>query len=162
MIAVKTELAGRLLDVDTERTRAELSDLERLARDALADVRATALGCAASRCRARSRLLEAAGIEPTLPTVADEIPSRWRELYAWTIREAVVNVIRHSNAERCMLTMSEHNLHITDDGDGPAYAATDGRGLSGLRQRAIIAGAALPTGSGPGGQGFTLKLEVPS
>ena len=39
VITVKAELAQRLLDVDPERTRAELADLERLSRDALADVR---------------------------------------------------------------------------------------------------------------------------
>ena len=39
VITVKAELANRLLDVDVERARAELTDLERLSRDALADVR---------------------------------------------------------------------------------------------------------------------------
>ena len=39
VITVKAELANRLLDVDPERARAELADLERLSRDALADVR---------------------------------------------------------------------------------------------------------------------------
>ena len=39
VITVKAELANRLLDVDPERARAELVDLERLSRDALADVR---------------------------------------------------------------------------------------------------------------------------
>ncbi|HWS36745.1 MAG TPA: histidine kinase [Actinoplanes sp.] len=44
VVAVKAELAQRLLDVDLDRARTELRDLEVLARDALADVRATALG----------------------------------------------------------------------------------------------------------------------
>ncbi|WP_202862703.1 sensor histidine kinase [Antricoccus suffuscus] len=166
VIAVKTELAGRLLDVDTERTRAELQDLERLTRDALADVRATALGVRGIAlpgeiASARSAL-EAAGIDPALPTVADEIPSRWRELFAWTIRESVTNVIRHSHAKHCTITMCDRRLSITDDGDGPAYAATDGRGLSGLRQRAALVGATITTGSGPGGKGFNVSVEVPS
>ena len=39
VITVKAELAQRLLDVDLERARAEIADLERLSRDALADVR---------------------------------------------------------------------------------------------------------------------------
>ncbi len=166
VIAVKTELAGRLLGVDTERTRAELKDLERLTRDALADVRATALGVRGIAlpgeiASARSAL-EAVGIDPALPTVADEIPSRWRELYAWTIRESVTNVIRHSHAKHCTITMSDRRLSITDDGVGPAYTATDGRGLSGLRQRAALVGATLTTGSGPNGKGFSVNVEVPS
>ncbi len=39
VITVKAELAQKLMDVDTDRARAELADLERLSRDALADVR---------------------------------------------------------------------------------------------------------------------------
>ena len=39
VITVKAELAQRLLDVDPDRARAEIADLERLSRDALADVR---------------------------------------------------------------------------------------------------------------------------
>ncbi|MFD0524034.1 sensor histidine kinase [Paractinoplanes durhamensis] len=44
VVTVKAELAQRLLDVDLERARRELADLESLARDALADVRSTAMG----------------------------------------------------------------------------------------------------------------------
>lgn len=39
MVTVKAELAGRLIDVDPERAKAEVADLERLSRDVLADVR---------------------------------------------------------------------------------------------------------------------------
>ena len=41
VIAVKSELAGKLVDLDPERARAEIADIERLAREALADVRST-------------------------------------------------------------------------------------------------------------------------
>ena len=44
VITVKAELARRLLDVDPERARPELADLERLSRDALADVRRAVAG----------------------------------------------------------------------------------------------------------------------
>ena len=39
VITVKAELAGRLMDADPARAKAEVADLERLSRDALADVR---------------------------------------------------------------------------------------------------------------------------
>ncbi|MGN6613339.1 MAG: sensor histidine kinase [Angustibacter sp.] len=44
VITVKAELAGRLLDVDVERARAEVAELERLSRDALVDVRRAVQG----------------------------------------------------------------------------------------------------------------------
>ena len=72
VITVKAELAARLMDVSPERAKAEVADLERLARDALADVRQAVAGfremsLPAELARARSSLA-AAGIEADLPT----------------------------------------------------------------------------------------------
>src|SRR5207248_7462289 len=43
-VTVKAALAGRLVDTDPARAKAEIGDVERLAREALADVRATVTG----------------------------------------------------------------------------------------------------------------------
>jgi two-component system sensor histidine kinase DesK len=167
VITVKAELAQRLLDVDRERTRAELADLERLSRDALADVRATALGVRGVSllgeiAQARSAL-ETAGIAANLPTVADDVPGRWREVFAWTIRECVTNVIRHSRARTCVVQMSRDALRVRDDGVGmPTDKPSSGQGLSGLRRRVEQAGASLRTGPGPDGRGVEVIVEVPS
>ena len=71
VITVKAELAQRMLDVDPERTRAELADLERLSRDALADVRRAVEGYRELTLPgelARARVaLAAAEIEARLP-----------------------------------------------------------------------------------------------
>lgn len=164
VVAVKAELAARLVDVDLDRARVELDDLQRLTRDALADVRATALGVRGISlpgeiASARSAL-ESAGIDPQLPTVADEVPSRWRELFAWTIREGVTNVIRHSQATSCEVMLDERGVRVIDNGLGPTGFAADGHGIDGLRQRVSLAGATLTTGPGPGGRGFALHVEV--
>ena len=105
VITVKAELAQRMLDVDPERTRAELADLERLSRDALSDVRRAVEGyreltLPGELARARNALA-AAEIDAHLPNSADEVPTELRELFAWTVREGVTNVIRHSGAHRC-------------------------------------------------------------
>lgn len=166
VVTVKAELAARLLDVDVDRARHELEDLQRLTRDALADVRATALGVRGISlpgeiASARSAL-ESAGIDPRLPTVADEIPSRWRELFAWTIREGVTNVIRHSAATECEISLSENGVSVVDNGRGSTTHSADGHGIDGLRQRVALAGATLTTGPGPEGRGFALNVEVAS
>lgn len=164
VISVKTELAQRLLDTDPERTRTELRQLESLARDALADVRTTAAGLRGVSLPgeiASARVaLEAAGIEADLPTVADEVPSRWRELFAWTIREAVTNVVRHSGASRCTITLTPSSVRIDDDGIGVGATSSEGRGLTGLRERTRLAGARLSTGPGSTGAGFSVQVEV--
>lgn len=166
VVSVKAELAGRLLDVDLERARVEIEDLQRLTRDALADVRATALGVRGISlpgeiASARSAL-ESAGIDPHLPTVADEVPSRWRELFAWTIREGVTNVIRHSKATSCEISLNESGVSVVDNGNGAVELSAEGHGIEGLRQRVALAGATLTTGPGPEGHGFALNVAVNS
>ncbi|MEH3033755.1 MAG: sensor histidine kinase [Aeromicrobium erythreum] len=168
VISVKSELAARLVQGDPARAQAELEDVQRLARDALADVRATTRGLRGLSlptevAEARSAL-ESAGIEPDLPTVTEDVPTRWRELYAWALREAVTNAVRHSHASRVEVTMDEHGLRVVDDGVGaPARDEGDrGTGLDGLRQRAQELGAVVTTGPGPAGRGFAVEVVVPS
>lgn len=166
VISVKAELAERLLDTDPARARAELEDLQRLSRDALADVRSTAAGMRGislpGEIASARMALESAGIESALPTVADEVPSRWRELFAWTLREGVTNVIRHSGAHRCEVELQPHVITISDDGKGCGVADVRGNGLDGLRQRARLSGATVTTSTGPDGRGFRLTMSVPA
>lgn len=147
VITVKAELAQRLLDIDPERARAELVDLERLSRDALADVRRAVEGYRELTLPgelARARVaLAAAEIEAQLPNSADEIPSDLRELFAWTVREGVTNVIRHSRAGHCVVALSPDRAEVRDDGVGAPDLAGDGSGLTGLRERAAAVGATV-------------------
>ena len=152
VITVKAELAQRLLDADPERARAELADLERLSRDALADVRRAVSGyreltLPGEIARARAAL-SAAGIEPRLPQSTDDVPSELRELFAWTVREGVTNVIRHSGARSCEIVLTPTSAQIRDDGRGPGDGPSPGAGgsgLAGLRERSAAAGATLVT-----------------
>jgi two-component system sensor histidine kinase DesK len=169
VVTIKAELAQRLLDVDLERARAELRDLEALARDALSDVRATAMGVRGislpGEIAAARHALAAANVEADLPGAADEVPSRFRELFAWTIREAVTNIVRHSRASRAEVRMSPASVEILDNGVGCEAADTitaDGQGLTGLRRRADAAGAQLFVGGRDDKPGFRVRLEVPS
>jgi len=154
VITVKAELANRLLDVDPDRARTELGDLERLSRDALADVRRAVEGyhdltLPGELARAREAL-RAAEIDADLPRSTDEVPSELRELFAWTVREGVTNVIRHSGASRCTVRLAATRVQVSDDGVGPGHRPDlgngSGHGLDGLRERAAAVGAALVTG----------------
>ncbi|MEI2778864.1 MAG: histidine kinase [Tetrasphaera sp.] len=156
VITVKAELAGRLLDVDVERAGSELASLESLAREALADVRGAVVGVrdislAGELARAR-RALTSAGIEARLPTAVDEVRPELKELFAWTVREAVTNVVRHSHADSCEILVEPTAIRVRDDGpgDGPGegqgYRPVGmGHGLRGLRERASAAGAMVTT-----------------
>ncbi|WP_045549020.1 sensor histidine kinase [Nocardioides luteus] len=164
VITVKAELAQRLVDVAPDRAKQELADLERLSRDALADVRRAVEGyreltLPGELARARAAL-EAAGIDPVLPQSTDEVPSGLRELFAWTIREGVTNVIRHSGAHRCEIVLTATSVTVRDDGQaagGTTAGTTAGSGLTGLRERAAAMGAVLTTRTG---SGFELVMSA--
>ena len=166
VVTVKAELAQRLLDVDLDRARKELRDLEALARDALADVRSTAMGVRGislpGEIAAARAALAAANVEAELPGAADEVPSRNRELFAWTIREAVTNIVRHSRAGRAEIRLGPASVEILDDGVGGHAAHGDGQGLSGLRRRAEALGARVTVGGRDDQDGFWVRVEVPS
>jgi two-component system sensor histidine kinase DesK len=159
VITVKAELANKLFEVDPDRARAELDDLERLSRDALADVRRAVEGyreltLPGELARARAAL-SAAEIDAVLPNSTDEVPGERRELFAWTVREGITNVIRHSAARRCQVMLSADSVEIRDDGRGPTGGAP-GHGLVGLRERAAAVGATVVTEALD--PGFSLKV----
>ncbi|HJQ05671.1 MAG TPA: sensor histidine kinase [Nocardioides sp.] len=160
VITVKAELAQRLLDHDLERTRAELADLERLSRDALADVRRAVEGyreitLPGEIARARNAL-RTAEIRAVLPNSTDDVPTDLRELFAWTVREGVTNVIRHSAASTCTVRLTPTSAEVRDDGRGADAPGGIGHGLVGLRERAEAVGATVT--AGPVDGGFSLKV----
>ena len=130
VITVKAELAGRVLDTDPERARTELADLERLSRDALADVRRAVGGyremsLSGELVRARDAL-RSAEIDAELPNSTDEVPGELQELFAWTVREGVTNVIRHSGASHC--TVATRARRGAGRGRRTRPGGRDGRG----------------------------------
>lgn len=164
VITVKAELASKLFAAGApERAGIEIADVESLSRAALADVRATVsglrqVGLASELASARSAL-HAAGIEPGLPSATAEVPERLRELFAWAVREGTTNVIRHSGAQTCEITLTSCAVRVRDDGRGPGWsdAAPTGHGLVGLRERAGALGAHVTVGRAPNG-GFELAV----
>jgi two-component system sensor histidine kinase DesK len=170
VITVKAELAGRLLDVDPARARRELADVERLGREALADVRQAVEGyrevtLPGELARARAALA-AADIAADLPTSADEPRGEARELFAWAVREGVTNVVRHSRARTCRISLDATSVEVVDDGVGPCEAAggsgvgsdLPGNGLRGLRERAAALDAVVVTRALD--PGFALEVRV--
>jgi two-component system sensor histidine kinase DesK len=164
VITVKAELAGRLMTRDPAKAATEVADIERLAREALADVRATVAGyrevtLAVELSSARSAL-DAAGIAAELPGALDDIPGDRRELFGWVVREGVTNVVRHSRARRVRVEVSRTTVEVVDDGSGWAGTVSDGHGLEGLRERLAEVGGRLEAGPVDAG-GFRLYAEVP-
>ena len=166
VITVKAELAARLMDVDPARAKAEVLDLEQLSRDALADVRRAVAGyreltLPGELSHARTALA-AAEIAADLPNTTDAVEGDLRELFAWTVREGVTNVVRHSGASRCTVRLTATSAEVRDDGRGPGeHCGEPGHGLLGLRERAAALGATVTTAAVEP-HGFSLLVAVPA
>jgi two-component system sensor histidine kinase DesK len=173
VIAVKAELAGRMLDdpggtdkdgtTATERAAAEIAAVQDLARGALADIRATVAGYRGVNVLAELAVarnaLESAGIDAELPGTAEQVPARHRELFGWVLREGVTNVVRHSGAAHCRVRLTASAVLVEDDGVGPVSAGLPGNGLAGIRERVHAAGGTVSIGPSDLG-GFRLAVNV--
>jgi len=161
VITVKAELAGRLMDDGSPAARDEITQIEQLARGALADVRTTVHGyrgvSISGELAAARAALESADISADLPGSTEQVPADRRELAGWVVREAVTNVIRHAGAHICRIRLGSRSVEVADDGCGSSSAASTGSGLTGLRERVETAGARLSIGRSDLG-GFVVKV----
>lgn len=66
------------------------------------------------------------------------------------MRECVTNVVRHSRARRCEITVTPTLLEVVDDGRAAAEVVP-GNGLRGLRERAAELDGTVHTAPRPSG-----------
>lgn len=164
VVTVKSELAGRLVDIDPARAKTEMAEVEALARGALADVRSTVAGVhevnISGELAAARAALAAADIDADLPSSTDAVGSSHRELAGWIVREGVTNVLRHAEASVCRVRLDTHMIEISDDGVGPSsHGNPSSTGLAGLRERVESAGGRMAVGRSDLG-GFNLKVTL--
>ena len=97
-------------------------------------------------------VLVAAGIEARTAVgrcrvLGDEVS----ELFGFVVREAVTNVVRHSEARTCTITVTERPGRGARRRSRAAGRTGSGRGSIGLRRRVEAAGGRLAVVSCPGG-----------
>ncbi|MGO4461794.1 sensor histidine kinase [Streptomyces sp. M-16] len=171
LITLKSELAGRMLPDHPDRAARQVADIEQVCRQALVDVREAVSGyrrpTLPGELAGARTALTAAGVTADLPTEAPgELQEDTESALAWSLREAVTNVVRHSGAKRCTVTLEAcqtlagpvMELTVRDDGAGGPSA--HGNGLTGLTERLEAVGGTLA--AGPAGKtGFRLRARVP-
>ncbi|MEU6661337.1 sensor histidine kinase [Streptomyces sp. NPDC046821] len=171
VIVVKSEAARRLAHRDLDAALAQVADIESVGRQALTEIREAVTGyregsLATELDRARSALT-AAGIEPVVRQSGPPLAAQTEALLGWVVREAVTNVVRHSGAARCEISVDggpeRVRLRVHDNGRGaaaePPRPGVGGTGLKGLTERLGSAGGSLVTG--PATRGFTVTAELP-
>ena len=156
LIVLKSELASKLAESDPARAAIEIRDVERIARESLAEVRSAVAGyrgagVAAEIDHARD-VFASAGIELDCEAADLRIPAQYEGVLALAIREAVTNVVRHAGAKSVRLILRTENgqcrFEIADDGRGTA--GEDGAGLRGMRERVEALGGILERTVGNG------------
>lgn len=167
VVALKSELAGKLLDRDPVAARAQIREVEDVARNALAQVREAvagirAAGLEAEVAAARMALLSAqVRLDRHLAPV--KLEEKTELAFAMALREAVTNIIRHAHAARVEVELTAQadgvRLVIADDGCGGVEG--HGNGLTGMRERLLALGGTLDVDS-PVGGGTRLVLWAPA
>jgi two-component system, NarL family, sensor histidine kinase DesK len=174
VIALKAELAGRLLPDRPDEATTEVGEVESVARQALGEVREAVSGYRQPTLDgelAGARMaLSAAGIEASVERPAVALDPTTEAVLAWAVREGATNVIRHSGARHCDLRLSAWlagtTLEIVDDGVGAASSngsgssSGGGHGLAGLAERVRSVDGRVESGRLSGG-GFRLAVRVP-
>ena len=159
VITLKSELARGLVQEDPEHCAQELADIERVSRKTLREVRKTVAGyrqpTLANELDGARQLLEAAGVKHVVEQTTGELPPALDTILAWTIREGVTNVIRHSRARQCVIRLTRNQgmaeALLLNDGerqeDQQDTPTRQGNGLSGLRERVAALSGRLEAGS---------------
>lgn len=165
LITLKAELAGKLAGRDIDACKREIGDIERSARNALAEVRAAVTGYRLTGLQhelATARAsLAAAGIEMNTEVARFTVPAAAENVMALALREAVTNIIRHAGASHCRVSLALEGgvilFRIADNGAG-GQAIRSGNGLNGMKERVSAIGGQLAMRVE---QGLALELRLP-
>ncbi len=141
MITLKSELARHLIKEEPDRCVQELSEIERVARQTLREVR---------------------------EAVA---PPETSAVLAWTVREGVTNVIRHSRARHCLIRLTQQDgrvwAEVINHGGNQerleSAPVRPGLGLAGLRERVSALGGRMEAGplTLSDQERFRVQVELP-
>jgi signal transduction histidine kinase len=171
--------ALELLDAGrAEAARPRLLAVERVAREALAEMRrlvavlgppGEAIAAPQPHAAAIQQLVDdavAAGLEVELAVEGEAraLPPG-TDLAAYRIvQEALTNVRRHAGPARASVTLryarDALEIQVADDGRGATHRADGGRGLIGMRERVALYGGQLTTGSRAEG-GYLIEARLP-
>jgi two-component system sensor histidine kinase DesK len=176
LIAVTSDLAAGLARRGDPHAVDKMLEVRRIAHESAREVREVVTGYRATDLDteltgARS-VLRAAGINTRIIGDSTCIPGDAQVAFAWVLREATTNVIRHSNATTCTIELGSQPrteagatdtavMQIRNDGSPtPEPFHAPGHGLAGLRERMTALGGHFAAGPQPGGW-FTVDARLP-
>jgi two-component system, NarL family, sensor histidine kinase DesK len=165
-ISIKGDLAGALWPAQPEAAAREIAEIATIAAQAwreldnvARDAQEIAFADEAARAVA---LLHSAGVFTELRDHRPPLPPDVDRLLGWAIREASTNLLRHSAAATCGISVGPGGsgvlLEVVNDGAGRPSGRLGG--LAGLAERARALDGVVAAGR-VGRDGFRLQVAVP-
>jgi two-component system sensor histidine kinase DesK len=141
-IMLKGELTERLIGRDDDAAKAQAAELTELARTALTDTRRVVHGYRGTTLHNEItnavEILSAAGIDTEVHGESHTVPPPLQSLFGALVREGTTNILRHSQATRCRLTLESDgttvHVRLVNDGVTP-QDSRPGSGIESLRER---------------------------
>lgn len=164
MITMKAQLADKLVERDPVKARSEVQELEKISRQALSDVREAVSGYRQKDLKSElsnaRTMLDSADIALNSHISEIALPDAVDATLGFVVREAVTNLVRHSQATTCELAIEARRENVTLEiaDNGHCSDVTEGNGLRGMRERIAQLGGHIRFDSN---NGFRINIEVP-
>ena len=167
-VALKSELATRLLEIDPAAARAEMEEVQRVARKSMSEVGAVIRGICSSDLLvelAGARIVfNAAGVVLVVRGDALTFGAEARIVLGRVLQEALTNVLRHAQPRVCTIEMDVTDgcahLRVVNDGAPAVHAVRSGSGLAVLSRYLAQHSGWLDAGRGLDGT-YRLDARVP-
>lgn len=171
LIGLKSDLAGKLIRKDPKKAQVEIDDIRQTARTALKEVREMVTQMRGTKLEDElfriKQILKAAQIDFTLegdPKLTN-ISLIAENVVSMCLKEAVTNVVKHSNASSCTVVIeplqTELLVIVKDDGTGmiDPLNRTKGNGIQGMKERLEFVNGSLDVSSN---HGSMVIIKVPN
>lgn len=171
LIGLKSDLASRLVSHNAEAAKKELHDIRQTAsmalrevRELVSDMRSVKLSDELFRSEQLLKAAEMRLVVKGKPTF-EQIPTIVETVLCMCMKEAVTNVVKHSQADTCWIkfkqTKNEYCITIQDNGKGIESEAESlkGNGLRGMRERLEFVNGSLQIMNE---SGTTLLIKAPA
>lgn len=168
LIGLKSDLARKLVTIHPDQAKKEMIDIHQTARTALKELREIVSSMKSIKLKDEishvEQLLKAAEIHLTLdgnPNLS--IPLLVENVLSMCLKEAVTNVVKHSQADRCHIAIiqSKEDVKIIVKDNGIGITGKDlwkGSGLRGMRERLEFVNGNLKVTAD---EGTVVTIQVP-
>ena len=172
LIGLKSDLAGKLVVRDPDSAREEINDIHQTARTALKEVREMVSHMKNAKLKDEivrvKQVVNAAQMNFHLKGDSNLVntPLLVENVLSMCLKEAVTNVVKHSNASECTVRIvqspSEVLIKVQDNGIGSSDQSdfAEGHGIAGMKERLEFVNGSLSIDAA--NDGTTLCIRIPN